>query len=544
MNDKAVKNAAILPNESTDIPLYAKKLPVSFVQNGQKLKAYVNFKLSKALLPTAENLLQKLSVKVTREDDPLLLLTTTILQEDYYRMKESQSLLVDFQSFPQKLIDLLELVLFEATKMEPRFAIEVQISSSKTGELAKENTARLEVVEVNRFRRLTHLYIELQSAATEQLQEHLCSLVVGLTRERTDLQKQIFQLDEELKKEKKKEEENVKLQELQLDSLRKRFSKTVAELREEHEKEKTKLENTVAKIKQDLQAESDQLQTSMSELKVAQIKCASINSENNKLRQEIDDANREVVEAEKVINQLQTRLCGAEQELLEKESALLENEERLQHLLANLRRLEDTIEKQAAIISQLQAKYADQVDETQKGIHILRRFKEEITETNRKASLRAQIAVQQEKKVEQYEVELNRMRKKMESLQDENNQLADKINRKTNEVVELTKSLDDVKAQLEGKEKIICYLNKSMKCQQPMQTLDTMPCDITYKPVLRVASTENGSETGRIGLTMAADGSCSKLDPKYLVPNLLPLPSNLHKADQSSQISKITDLRH
>ncbi|KHJ39909.1 hypothetical protein D918_10053 [Trichuris suis] len=427
MSDKAVKTAAILPTECTDIPLYARKLPVSFVQNGQKLKVDVNFKLFKALLPTTENLLQKLFLKITREDDPLLLLTTSILQEDYYRMKESQNLLVDFQSFPQKLVDLLELVLFEATKMEPRFAVELQIMGSETGELVKRNSAVLEVVEVNRFRRLTHLYVELHFAATEQLQEHLCSLVVGLTRERTDLQKQLFQLDEELKKEKKKEEENIKLQEFQLDSLRKRYSKTLAELREKHEKEKTKLENTVAKIKQDFQAESEQLQTTISELKVAQIKCVSINSENNTLRQEIDDARREVIEAEKVINQLQTRLCGAEQELLEKESALLENEERLQSLLTNLGRLEVTIEKQAAIISQLQAKYADQVDETQKGIHILRRFKEEIMESNRKASFRAQIALEQEKKVEQYEVELNRMRKKVESLQGENNHLTDRV---------------------------------------------------------------------------------------------------------------------
>ncbi|KHJ39908.1 hypothetical protein D918_10052 [Trichuris suis] len=83
-----------------------------------------------------------------------------------------------------------------------------------------------------------------------------------------------------------------------------------------------------------------------------------------------------------------------------------------------------------------------------------------------------------------------------------------------------------------------------MKSQQLLQAPDTTPCDITYKPVLRGAVTEDNSETGRTGLTMAADGSCSKLDPKYLVPNLPPLLSGLHKADQNSQPSKIADLRH
>uniref|UniRef100_A0A5S6R0R0 SAS-6_N domain-containing protein n=1 Tax=Trichuris muris TaxID=70415 RepID=A0A5S6R0R0_TRIMR len=536
MTDRAVANVATHPNELNDVPLYAKKLPLSFVQNGQKLKVNANFKLFKSTLPTTEHLLQKLFIKLTRDDDPLLLLTTTILQEDYHRMKESQNLLVDFQSFSQKLIDLLELVLFEAEKTEPRFVIELQLTKSGTAELSESDNAILEVVEVNRFRRLTHLFLELQFAPTEQLQKHLCSLVIGLTKERAGLQKQLFQLDEELKKEKKKEEETVRRHESQLESARNRHLKSVAELQARHEEEKAKLENTISKINLDFQAECDQLRTSLSELEAARTECATISSENIELRQEIDGARREVVEAEKIVNQLQSRLCGAEQEILEKESIIFESEERLENAFATLKRTEETVAKQAAIITQLQTKYADQVDETQKGIHILRRFKDEIMINHRKASLRARIALEQEKKVEQYELEIKEMKKKMESLKEENNQLNEQVNRNSKEMDDLRKSLNDVMAQMEGKEKIICYLNKRIRSPLPHGALGTTPCDLPYKPVLNVVPTDLlGATVIQSGLDKTTDASGSKLDPKYLLPNLPPLLSNLHIDDQNAQ---------
>ena len=46
-------------------------------------------------------------VKITSETDPLLLKTTAINSVVYEQLKASQDLIVDFESFPRHLIELI-----------------------------------------------------------------------------------------------------------------------------------------------------------------------------------------------------------------------------------------------------------------------------------------------------------------------------------------------------------------------------------------------------------------------------------------------------
>ena len=51
---------------------------------------------------------QLLRVQITSEEDPFFLHSLEVSEEDFQTLKVEQSLLVDFSTFPSKLIELLQ----------------------------------------------------------------------------------------------------------------------------------------------------------------------------------------------------------------------------------------------------------------------------------------------------------------------------------------------------------------------------------------------------------------------------------------------------
>ncbi|MEQ2186197.1 Spindle assembly abnormal protein 6, partial [Goodea atripinnis] len=62
-----------------------------------------------------------LLVKLTDDTDPYFLFTLPISEEDFQSLKVQQGLLIDFASFPQKFIDLLNLCSLEQDSDNPRY---------------------------------------------------------------------------------------------------------------------------------------------------------------------------------------------------------------------------------------------------------------------------------------------------------------------------------------------------------------------------------------------------------------------------------------
>ncbi|XP_047741375.1 spindle assembly abnormal protein 6 homolog, partial [Hyalella azteca] len=74
-------------------------------------------------LTIAPNLPQTLCVRITDADDPQVLLTSCVSAADYPGLKAAQGLLVDFQSFPQYLIQLLQSCQQQHGQLQPRMGV-------------------------------------------------------------------------------------------------------------------------------------------------------------------------------------------------------------------------------------------------------------------------------------------------------------------------------------------------------------------------------------------------------------------------------------
>ena len=91
-----------------------------------------------------------------------------------------QGLLVDFNSFPQNLVGLLQDCMNEQNKDEPRFVLEFSLG----GNSHLKNVGTLKVIQMNSFRNLQHLSLHLMHANDSDLKKYLSSCLKVCEEER------------------------------------------------------------------------------------------------------------------------------------------------------------------------------------------------------------------------------------------------------------------------------------------------------------------------------------------------------------------------
>lgn len=111
-----------------------------------------------------------LLVRLTDDTDPYFLYNLAISEEDFQSLKVQQGLLVDFASFPQKFIDLLNQCILEQDKENPRFLLQL---SSPSSPVLDHSPANLNVVETNAFKHLTHLSLKLLHGTDVEIKKYL-----------------------------------------------------------------------------------------------------------------------------------------------------------------------------------------------------------------------------------------------------------------------------------------------------------------------------------------------------------------------------------
>ena len=109
---------------------------------------------------------QVLHIQLTDESDPYLLYTLDISEDDFHLLKTEQSILVDFATFPSKLVELLRQCQAAATEEHPRFVGQV---SSMTG------VPTFTVTETNPFRQLAHLSLRFVAGNDVSIKKYLAA---------------------------------------------------------------------------------------------------------------------------------------------------------------------------------------------------------------------------------------------------------------------------------------------------------------------------------------------------------------------------------
>ncbi|KRZ32611.1 Spindle assembly abnormal protein 6 -like protein [Trichinella pseudospiralis] len=457
------------------IELYSKKLPTYVVRSRQKMKASIHFMIRKVPLePISEKSPKGLCIELSRDDDPLFLYTTSIFEDDFQHIKEQQNLLISFDAFPNKLIELLECALFEDCKPEPKYVLNFYCTSSDfphwNGTRKSEFQAMIEIAESNQFKHLVHLTLTFEVANQNLLQKHLCNLVSSLKKEKCRVNEQIFELETQLNKQKLRNDEIVASHGKQIVELEKKFQIEKDELRRNQQEERRCLQEKL---------------------------------------QDVSSTN-EVVELEKMRNQLETHLRIVEEDVSEKEAELERWDNNFKELLSRNMNLEETLQQQRTAFDALRQRYDDQCEQTKKGVEIIRKIKDGSAFFKKKATATANIVRQQER-------ELQTTKSLIDDIK------ADQLEEKEEEIKKLQESLTDYQGQLQAKEDMIRLLNRNFMNVASGRSLSTMHntgiSNLPYTPVL-----DAPISTLRSNVNMKGQDRNPHLDPKYLEPNVPELP--------------------
>lgn len=91
---------------------------------------------------------QVLRIHASSEEDPYLLQTLEVTEDDFQCLKADQGILVDFASFPGKIISLLERCISSHASDTPRFQAVLS---------CRPSDSTLKIVETNDFKQLAHI---------------------------------------------------------------------------------------------------------------------------------------------------------------------------------------------------------------------------------------------------------------------------------------------------------------------------------------------------------------------------------------------------
>jgi spindle assembly abnormal protein 6 len=135
----------------------------------------------------------ELIISVTDINDPLFLYSIDLSEQQFHALKEELNLHIDFQAFPQKFYEMLDLCVMTRD----------DLNKSSIGtyscilEVVKEN-ALLIIQETTQMRELNHIIIKMKGANDHNLKKYLSSLVKDYKSKCESLEKDNLRFSESL----------------------------------------------------------------------------------------------------------------------------------------------------------------------------------------------------------------------------------------------------------------------------------------------------------------------------------------------------------
>ena len=109
-----------------------------------------------------------------------------LTEEEFYSVRSEQNLLVDFNNFPYKLIELLQKCLSFSVVSEPAAPFFAQLTVNP-----QDSTAILAFIERTSFRQVTQLSLKLKSVESDVLKKKLADLLRNYREQINSLQSQL-----------------------------------------------------------------------------------------------------------------------------------------------------------------------------------------------------------------------------------------------------------------------------------------------------------------------------------------------------------------
>ncbi|GFO03271.1 spindle assembly abnormal protein 6-like protein [Plakobranchus ocellatus] len=471
----------------------------------EEKKVYVQLQMQ--LQSSKHDSKKELVVKLTDEQDLYFLYTLRLAEDDFQSLKMQQGLLVDFASFPQKFVDLLDMCLKESSKENPKFIIEFVSGGSSF--LGGEAPCVFNIVETNPFRHLNHLSLKFLPGSDADIKSHLASCLKQMKENNSMIQYKFEHTSADLNQQLHEAKELLASKSAELDSLKLEWSSRVADVSSKHkeemalerekniqfqsslqvrfEKERRELEQAQAKLVKQLETRLDQLEASNKDLTDRKYKSeatirdyksrlsaleeeqANSKAELQTLRKENASLEGTRLDRDKSCNQLMTRVAVLEQELKDKAELLAKSNDLLSSEKEKKKHIESDQENKNRELGKLESKVKAMADELKKGNEIIKKLQGEVKAYHAKVKLRTQIATEQEKLLREKDGELEKLRQDLANTSDSLRDTQDKNQKLTSNLESATQKLEESRKLLKTNENMIQWLNKQINEQRVSQ---------------------------------------------------------------------------
>ena len=437
----------------------------------------------------------RLIIQITNPNDPLFLYSLELSELEYQQLKNEQSLLVDFQNFPDFILKM-----FYCCKNDKDDIYSCVLSIGGVGDknFSSNNSGILSIEEKTQFRKLNHLILKFQSANDTILKKYLSDVSKeykekyenllqkynDLTQNFENLQKDTDVFKENYKKieyehktsldnllnEKNKEinlikENNFKESKKQLESLETEKNKEIADLKnkisqlqgilDDATKNKTQLEEHKLKLEINQKDLEGKFAISNTELNVYK-------SEITNLRQENSDLNQKCLNSEKQITELNFKSESLLKQLEEKNKSL----ENMKQLVDSLNKQrdsnEDTMKSLKANVNKLESKLQLSIKEINKANDIIQRLQNEIKNQKSKYKSTKNELNTHEQLINQKQILLDEKSETIKKMQRENETKDQEINGLNNQIINLKNKINENEKIIEENKQMILYLNKNI----------------------------------------------------------------------------------
>ena len=436
-----------------------------------------------------------LIIQVTNPNDPLFLYSLDLSEIEYQQLKTEQSLLVDFQNFPDFITKMF---FYCKNDKDDIYTCVLTLGGIGENNFSSGGAGVLSVEEKTQDRKLNHLILKLQAANDITLKKYLSDVskeykekFENLSQKYADLnqnyelmQKENGNLKENLQKieyehktsldnlinEKNKEinsikENNFKETKKQLEAMESDKNKTIADLEnrisqlqgilDDATKNKTQLEEHKLKLEINQKDLEGKFAISNTELNVYK-------TEITNLRQENADLNKKCLNYEKNLTEYNFKNESILKQLEEKNKSL----ENMKQLIDSLNKQrdsnEDTIKSLKASNSKLENKLQLSIKEINKGNDIIQRLQNDIKNQKSKIKSSKNELNTQEQLINQKQVLLDEQNKTIKDLKRDNEAKEQEIIGLKNQINNYNNKLNENEKLIEENKQMILYLNKNL----------------------------------------------------------------------------------
>eukprot|EP01038_Epipyxis_sp_PR26KG_P013519 gene13519-18137_t len=482
-------------SQAREAPLFDKFLPVQ-IQDGvhdNNRQTSLVFRILQSSQPTASagQTERVFHFELTDERDPYFLFYLDVGEQDFHSLKREQAILVEFNVFPLKLIELIELCL-HSTNMSNNL-IETKsmhtvmsFDNSPSTFIAKMDitTGIFSIIEANVFKQLTHISLALHAGNDNAIKLYLASrLTLTLDmwkRKCKDLESTTNVLNQEsselefIQKElaELKSQRNIEIQSMrsqhsqEMSQLQMQSMENLEQTRYKYDSQLETIRNELENIQKDFKGKSQSYEQQISDLQIEnnqfefkirdltrllQIsdgdrdrllkECEQVSTLKRNLEEEKSSLQRDFVRIESKTEALQQQLLDREESMSKtialykaSESAHASTEERLRLYISNVESLQEQLKSTA--------------NEINRGNDVIEKLQSDVKLCKDKIKLKSEVIRKQEALINELRMKLNENDNQIVVLKESNN---------TNEIhtLSLKKQLEEAQERIQESNKII-----------------------------------------------------------------------------------------